>query len=79
MSGGLGGWMRPWREPGLVLSEERVELEPWASAFASAPSSMLYSGSDVIRDLEWVIFDEVHYINDAEVKASGTAALFHTP
>ena len=29
--------------------------------------SMLYNGSDVIRDLEWVIFDEVHYINDAEV------------
>ncbi len=28
---------------------------------------MLYNGSDVIRDLEWVIFDEVHYINDAEV------------
>ena len=31
--------------------------------------SMLYNGSDVIRDLEWVIFDEVHYINDAEVSA----------
>ena len=30
--------------------------------------SMLYNGSDVIRDLEWVIFDEVHYINDAEVE-----------
>ena len=29
--------------------------------------SMLYKGSDVIRDLEWVIFDEVHYINDSEV------------
>lgn len=28
---------------------------------------MLYTGSDVIRDVEWVIFDEVHYINDAEV------------
>ena len=28
---------------------------------------MLYNGSDVIRDLEWVIFDEVHYINDSEV------------
>ncbi|XP_070532118.1 superkiller complex protein 2-like [Ptychodera flava] len=28
--------------------------------------SMLYNGSDVIRDLEWVIFDEVHYINDSE-------------
>lgn len=32
---------------------------------------MLYSGSDVIRDLEWVIFDEVHYINDAEVRGWG--------
>ena len=28
---------------------------------------MLYNGSDVIRDVEWVIFDEVHYINDTEV------------
>lgn len=27
---------------------------------------MLYRGSEVIRDLEWVIFDEVHYINDLE-------------
>ena len=31
-----------------------------------APISMLYRGSDVIRDIEWVIFDEVHYVNDAE-------------
>ena len=29
--------------------------------------SMLYNGSDVIRDVEWVIFDEIHYINDADV------------
>ena len=29
---------------------------------------MLYNGSDVIRDVEWVVFDEVHYINDSEVK-----------
>ena len=28
---------------------------------------MLYNGSDIIRDIEWVIFDEVHYINDANV------------
>ncbi len=27
---------------------------------------MLYRGSDVVRDIEWVIFDEVHYVNDAE-------------
>ncbi|XP_045477024.1 helicase SKI2W [Harmonia axyridis] len=28
--------------------------------------SMLYCGSDTTRDLEYVIFDEVHYINDRE-------------
>ena len=29
---------------------------------------MLYNGSDIIRDVEWVVFDEVHYVNDSEVK-----------
>uniref|UniRef100_A0A915M846 Helicase ATP-binding domain-containing protein n=1 Tax=Meloidogyne javanica TaxID=6303 RepID=A0A915M846_MELJA len=28
--------------------------------------SMLYNHSEVIRELEWVIFDEVHYINNIE-------------
>jgi antiviral helicase SKI2 len=28
--------------------------------------SMLYHNSSKLRDLEWVILDEVHYINDAE-------------
>lgn len=28
--------------------------------------SMLYSRSDVVPDLEYVIFDEVHYINDSD-------------
>jgi replicative superfamily II helicase len=28
--------------------------------------SMLYKGADLIRDVEFVIFDEVHYVNDAE-------------
>ena len=28
--------------------------------------SMLYRGADLIRDIEWVIFDEVHYVNDTE-------------
>jgi antiviral helicase SKI2 len=26
---------------------------------------MLYKRSETLRDLEWVIFDEVHYMNDA--------------
>jgi antiviral helicase SKI2 len=29
--------------------------------------SMLYTGADLIRDVEFVIFDEVHYVNDSEV------------
>ncbi|KAF4525429.1 hypothetical protein B566_EDAN004172 [Ephemera danica] len=29
--------------------------------------SMLYCGSDVVRDLQYVIFDEVHYVNDPEL------------
>jgi antiviral helicase SKI2 len=27
---------------------------------------MLYRGADLIRDIEYVIFDEVHYVNDSE-------------
>lgn len=37
---------------------------------------MLYNGSEVIRDLEWVIFDEVHYINDAEVSNNPNCILY---
>ena len=25
---------------------------------------MLYNDSEYLKDVEWVIFDEVHYIND---------------
>lgn len=31
--------------------------------------SMLYKGADLIRDVEFVIFDEVHYVNDSEVSS----------
>jgi len=30
---------------------------------------MLYKGADLIRDVEWVIFDEVHYVNDIDVRS----------
>uniref|UniRef100_A0A671E0N4 SKI2 subunit of superkiller complex n=1 Tax=Rhinolophus ferrumequinum TaxID=59479 RepID=A0A671E0N4_RHIFE len=52
---------------GLLTGD--IQLHPEASCLIMTTEilrSMLYSGSDVIRDLEWVIFDEVHYINDAE-------------
>lgn len=28
--------------------------------------SMLYRGADALKDVEWVIFDEVHYVNDQD-------------
>ncbi|XP_074839316.1 superkiller complex protein 2-like [Carettochelys insculpta] len=52
---------------GLLTGD--VQLHPDASCLIMTTEilrSMLYNGSDVIRDLEWVIFDEVHYVNDAE-------------
>eukprot|EP00112_Aurelia_sp_Birch-Aquarium-sp1_P007962 Seg187.3 transcript_id=Seg187.3/GoldUCD/mRNA.D3Y31 product="Helicase SKI2W" protein_id=Seg187.3/GoldUCD/D3Y31 len=45
-----------------------VQIRPEAACLIMTTEilrSMLYNGSDVIRDIEWVIFDEVHYINDA--------------
>lgn len=36
---------------------------------------MLYKGADLIRDVEFVIFDEVHYVNDAEVGSMFLATL----
>lgn len=28
--------------------------------------SMLYKGSEITREIKWVIFDEVHYMRDKE-------------
>ena len=42
---------------------------------AALTRSMLYRGADIIRDVEWVIFDEVHYINDQEVFRDAAFAL----
>ncbi|XP_059206535.1 helicase SKI2W [Centropristis striata] len=52
---------------GLLTGD--VQISPESSCLIMTTEilrSMLYNGSEVIRDLEWVIFDEVHYINDAE-------------
>nr|XP_034300424.1 helicase SKI2W [Crassostrea gigas]XP_034300425.1 helicase SKI2W [Crassostrea gigas] len=54
-------------EVGLITGD--VQINQTASCLIMTTEilrSMLYNGSDVIRDLEWVVFDEVHYINDAE-------------
>ena len=46
-----------------------VQINPEASCLIMTTEilrSMLYRGADLIRDVEFVIFDEVHYVNDAE-------------
>ena len=46
-----------------------VQISPEASCLVMTTEilrSMLYRGADLIRDVEFVIFDEVHYVNDAE-------------
>ncbi|KAK9827734.1 hypothetical protein WJX81_007278 [Elliptochloris bilobata] len=54
-------------EVGLLTGD--ASIKPEAAALIMTTEilrSMLYKGADVIRDVEWVIFDEVHYVNDAE-------------
>ena len=46
-----------------------VQIKPEASCLIMTTEilrSMLYKGADLIRDVEFVIFDEVHYVNDLE-------------
>lgn len=52
---------------GLVTGD--IQINPSATCLIMTTEilrSMLYNGSDIIRDLEYVIFDEVHYINDPD-------------
>ena len=54
-------------QTGLLTGD--VSLKPESSCLIMTTEilrSMLYKGADIIRDIEWVIFDEVHYVNDAE-------------
>ena len=57
------------RQTHLGLLTGDVSLKPESSYLnmtTEIPRSMLYKGADIIRDIEFVIFDEVHYVNDAE-------------
>ena len=52
---------------GLLTGD--VSIKPEASSLIMTTEilrSMLYRGANIIRDIEWVIFDEVHYVNDLE-------------
>lgn len=52
---------------GLITGD--IQIDPTASCLIMTTEilrSMLYCGSEVTRDLEYVIFDEVHYITDPD-------------
>ena len=54
-------------EIGLVTGDVQIRPEaPCVIMTTEILRSMLYRASDLIRDIEFVIFDEVHYINDIE-------------
>src|SRR5947207_819240 len=58
-------------EVGILTGD--VQINPEASCLIMTTEilrSMLYRGADLIRDVEFVIFDEVHYVNDGEVHSS---------
>lgn len=58
-------------EVGLITGD--LQLNPKAGCLIMTTEilrSMLYKKSEVINDLAYVIFDEVHYINDREVRSS---------
>jgi len=56
-----------FNDVGLITGD--VTLNPNASCLIMTTEilrSMLYRGSDVVREAAWVIFDEVHYMRDRE-------------
>lgn len=57
----------PEVDVGLITGD--VQINPEANCLIMTTEilrSMLYRGADLIRDVEFVIFDEVHYVNDID-------------
>uniref|UniRef100_A0A1B0DPT9 Uncharacterized protein n=1 Tax=Phlebotomus papatasi TaxID=29031 RepID=A0A1B0DPT9_PHLPP len=58
---------KSFKDVGLITGD--VQIDSDASCLIMTTEilrSMLYCGSEIARDLEYVIFDEVHYITDAD-------------
>ena len=46
-----------------------VTINPSASCLVMTTEilrSMLYKGSEIMREVQWVVFDEIHYMRDSE-------------
>lgn len=58
---------KTFNDVGIITGD--IQINPSAACLIMTTEilrSMLYCGSEVTRDLEYVIFDEVHYITDIE-------------
>lgn len=58
---------KTFKDVGLITGD--IQIDPTASCLIMTTEilrSMLYCGSEITRDLEYVVFDEVHYITDAD-------------
>lgn len=58
-----------FKDVGVGLITGDVQINPEANCLIMTTEilrSMLYRGADLIRDVEFVIFDEVHYVNDQD-------------
>lgn len=58
-----------FEDVGVGLITGDVQINPEAGCLIMTTEilrSMLYRGADLIRDVEFVIFDEVHYVNDQD-------------
>lgn len=52
---------------GIVTGDIRIRPEaPCVVMTTEVLKNMLYRGADVLRDVEFVVFDECHYVNDLE-------------
>ena len=59
--------MEEFQDVGLMTGD--VTINESASCLVMTTEilrSMLYNGSEVTREMAWVIFDEVHYMRDKE-------------
>ncbi|KAJ2519591.1 Antiviral helicase ski2 [Coemansia sp. RSA 1939] len=52
---------------GILTGDVKIRPEaPCLIMTTEVLKNMLYRGADVLRDVEFVVFDECHYVNDAE-------------
>ena len=55
---------------GLMTGD--VSINPSASCLVMTTEilrSMLYRGSEVIREVAWIVFDEIHYMRDKSMRS----------